>query len=767
MLLRRWFLVALAAVCLGLVATSASGQVSSPNFPAPGGYQPIPNFSGPGAGLQFRTAINDRFGGSQAISPKFVGLSFSNLPAEQDGLLVYCADCQQTVPCSGGGSGAWAFGQNGQWTCSAPNTPGDVFYSGASEVTGSLAINSLSGAGAAPTVSGFSVNGRINVEAYGAVGDATTGSTFSVTSGSNVVTIAIGAREKGCVSSRVGEYIEINGAGASGADLVSTISSCTDTTTAVIATSAGTTVTGTVGTMGRDDTSAVTGAISAAEASGKAVYFPAGKYLVQPGLTIATAPFDMYGDGPTLSSMVFERDVAGTPDGITVTAANGPSTQIHDLWFQTAPGGNGANDLTLSNANGVFVYHDWFDGGACNLNVVGGSDIWIEHNISEVSTNNYCVSGSANGPIRLLGNVSYHDNLGTGYLISDSAANHVIANNNYDTGSTSDGVLFNGASNIDFGTFTQNYSSVGGGGIYIQASHNISLHPVSIGNTGNASITIDGNSHDVTLRDPDVGSTAGEQLSLPLAANNVAPYNVNVTGFLDPNLVVNSALDGGAYWSVDGTNMPIVTGAGPHGGNAFVETGTGSTAPNAYDVTSVVIPVSVGQTVAFSGYIDATAVTSGDAQWCIGNQSGTLELCGTMAAGTKGRIAMNYTVPSSGVTGFTISAHNNALTASSGGKVVWANPKLEYGSFPTTYVATGPIDPSGNAALATVQNGCAGTVSLSSGAATVTNSCISTSRPIVCTDNTSTSGAGCSAVVSSGSLALHGNGSDTVSWAQF
>ncbi len=90
-----------------------------PNLPPPGAYQSIPNFTGVGAGVQFRQAINDRLSGVQSIAPTIVRLAFANLPTEQDGALIYCTNCTKTVPCAGGGSGAWAMGQNGQWSCGA------------------------------------------------------------------------------------------------------------------------------------------------------------------------------------------------------------------------------------------------------------------------------------------------------------------------------------------------------------------------------------------------------------------------------------------------------------------------------------------------------------------------------------------------------------------------------------------------------------------------------------------------------------------------
>lgn len=81
-------------------------------------------------------------------------------------------------------------------------------------------------------------------------------------------------------------------------------------------------------------------------------------------------------------------------------------------------------------------------------------------------------------------------------------------------------------------------------------------------------------------------------------------------------------------------------------------------------------------------------------------------------------------------------------------------------------VPTGNDCPGATEIFHGVYNGCAGTTSLSGGRATVQNRCIVGSRPIICTDNSSTSGAACSAVPIHGGVALYGSGSDKVSWAQ-
>jgi hypothetical protein len=174
-------------LALAISLTSASAQ----NLPPPGAYKPIPNFTGVGAGLQFREAINDRFSGAQPMAPEFVAPSFANLPAEQDGALLYCKDCRRSTPCVSGGSGAWALGTRGNWSCSTGaleaslNANGNKLIAlGNGTATGdSLAfgqtgaqLNTLAGAKGDGTdaISAFNVNGVFNVKAFGAKCDGNT-----------------------------------------------------------------------------------------------------------------------------------------------------------------------------------------------------------------------------------------------------------------------------------------------------------------------------------------------------------------------------------------------------------------------------------------------------------------------------------------------------------------------------------------------------------------------------------------------------------------
>src|SRR5208283_837096 len=71
------------ATCLILVAMLALLC----GGPARAQYQPIPNFTGVGAGQQFRNAVNGLGSGATPISPRLVAVPFSilNVTPEQDG----------------------------------------------------------------------------------------------------------------------------------------------------------------------------------------------------------------------------------------------------------------------------------------------------------------------------------------------------------------------------------------------------------------------------------------------------------------------------------------------------------------------------------------------------------------------------------------------------------------------------------------------------------------------------------------------------------
>ncbi|HLI80593.1 MAG TPA: hypothetical protein VKV03_11460 [Candidatus Binataceae bacterium] len=304
--------VTIVTICAIAVAIVRAQQ----NLPPPGAYQPIPDFTGNLAGLAFRGAINDRLSGVQPITPRVTDQTFSSLPAEADGLLMFCKDCQQTIPCTNGGPGAWAFGQNGVWTCTAPNTAGNVLFRGESGAQ----LNDL----------GASLNGTFNLKStpFSAHPDAQVVSDGAMTAGSPSLTSASAPFKV----TDLGKAIIVGGAGASGGLLQTTIATFTSSTQISLASAASTTTSGAGVLWGTDNRAAIQSAITASGSETIAWAAP-GNYLV-------TCP----GSGnPAINLFTFGATLMGASGHGGTDIGQLPSVQIL---------GSGC-PLVQINANGV------------------------------------------------------------------------------------------------------------------------------------------------------------------------------------------------------------------------------------------------------------------------------------------------------------------------------------------------------------------------------------------------------------------------------
>jgi hypothetical protein len=168
--------------------------------------------------------------------------------------------------------------------------------------------------------------------------DAVTLPDAAMTVGSRTLTSASASFTSG----DVGKSIGVAGAGASGANLTTTISGFTNSTTITLTASAGTTVSGATAVYGTDNSTSVQNAIAALPSTGGVVYFPAGNFVVGTGGAIvasAVAPIYFRGAGRQATQL----DFVGTGDCLRMYNSylpGGGPTSI-EVW------GGGIEDMTV------------------------------------------------------------------------------------------------------------------------------------------------------------------------------------------------------------------------------------------------------------------------------------------------------------------------------------------------------------------------------------------------------------------------------------
>lgn len=196
-----------------------------------------------------------------------------------------------------------------------------------------------------------------SVQEYGATGDAVLKADGAITAGDATFTSASSA----FVDADAGKGIIIKGAGAAGAELITTIASVTSATTVELAANAATTVSGATFTYGTNDQPAIQTAFNAL-VEGQTLNFPRGNYFLTSPLTTSVDRTRFTGDGALL---IYGKNISAiviSNDHCEVDHLNFRSTGLATangaaIFLQTAHYNNiHDNRIDEPSANGIAIF---------------------------------------------------------------------------------------------------------------------------------------------------------------------------------------------------------------------------------------------------------------------------------------------------------------------------------------------------------------------------------------------------------------------------
>lgn len=224
-----------------------------------------------------------------------------------------------------------------------------------------------------------------NVKAYGAKGDTQSKGDGAINSGSNLLNSATA----NFTASDIGKTVEIPGAGAAGAVLVTTITgrnSATQVSVGVIAT---TTVNNKRIWWGTDDTAAIQAATNACfAAKSKDVYFPIGIYLIAGQLVTV----DISGLNP--NAQIY----------IPTSPVSGAAVTLNQQTIRFI--GEGYNDLygNVTNPTGSILKSTLNQGTGIRPSIIGGTGQTVDNIINKMNyttfiLENMMVMASSNGAV--------------------------------------------------------------------------------------------------------------------------------------------------------------------------------------------------------------------------------------------------------------------------------------------------------------------------------------------------------------------------------
>lgn len=223
-------------------------------------------------------------------------------------------------------------------------------------------VLSVEGDGEPQQPGGEAVSPQSNVKTHGAKGDARTVNGCAVSARSQAVTCA-GAN---FTAADVGKKLILPGAGASGADLVTTVSARAGATQVNVGVAASAAVNGREAIYGTDDTAAIQSAIAAAQAAGGgALVFPEGHYLTS-GLRVTTPSIQFRGQGWNRTKLSNYSTTETTIDVSSTVADYETAGGVYDMAFVPA-----VTRATTANEIKVFVHLPNFTIDGCLFKNVG------------------------------------------------------------------------------------------------------------------------------------------------------------------------------------------------------------------------------------------------------------------------------------------------------------------------------------------------------------------------------------------------------------
>jgi hypothetical protein len=281
----------------------------------------------------------------------------------------------------------------------------DVFWNAASTATDDgLSVFDPVASGAGRLVRSFT--GPINVRWAGASGNYQTNATGDISSSDNTLT----ADASTFVSTDVGKYIEVEGAGAAGGTLVTTIASFTSDTEVELTNAASTTVSNNIIVWGTDDYAIIQSCLD----TGKHVIMDIGRFLISTTITLDFEGQYILGQGGNATSGNNTiTELIGSHTTGSVVRHKKRTTGIRGLYVNST---TARKNSKPANEDGHGILWEQNDGATSSISRGELTDIYI---INQPTDGFHCAGGAE---LSVLDRVTVQDCARHGFFYDDGTA---------------------------------------------------------------------------------------------------------------------------------------------------------------------------------------------------------------------------------------------------------------------------------------------------------------------------------------------------------